>query len=131
MLAVENAFPWRHLVLAIRDRVFEAPALVLAQYVIHNAMALLFPAWVSVGRERPRGVDAMGQRLIMLGGTWAMLLLSIPVAYVAGVLRLEQLLVVVFLVGCMGSLFDAAYPAYVPSLVGVAKTVRSCWSIQR
>src|SRR6185312_6885563 len=29
--AVENALPWRHLVLAVRDRVFEPRALVLAQ----------------------------------------------------------------------------------------------------
>jgi ABC-2 type transport system permease protein len=53
------------------------PALVAAQYTIHNATALLFPAWVPVGSGRPRGVDAMGQRLILLGGTWLMLMIAL------------------------------------------------------
>ena len=30
---------------------------------------------------------------------------------------------VVFLEGCLGALFDAAYPAYVPSLIGVERVV--------
>ena len=53
-----------------------APALVLAQYTIHNATALIFPAWIPLGHARPRGVDAMGQRLIMLGATWLVLILA-------------------------------------------------------
>src|SRR5262249_33949843 len=44
------------------------PALVFAQYLVQNAAALVFPAWVPLGNQRPRGVDAMGQRIIMLGG---------------------------------------------------------------
>jgi hypothetical protein len=52
------------------------PALVFSQLTIHNAAALLFPAWVPLGNQRPRGLDAVGQRLIMLGGTWLMLILS-------------------------------------------------------
>ena len=36
---------------------------------------------------------------------------------------MEQLYVVVFLEGCLGALFDAAYPAYVPSLIGVDRVV--------
>ena len=51
-----------------------APALVFAQLTIHNAVALVFPAWVPLGNQRPRGLDAMGQRLIMLGGTWLLLI---------------------------------------------------------
>jgi hypothetical protein len=62
------------------------PALVFAQYTIHNAMALLFPAWVSVGSGRPRGVDAIGQRLILLGGTWLMLMLSLVPGALVGAL---------------------------------------------
>ena len=37
-----------------------APALVFAQFTIHNAVALIFPAWVPLGNQRPRGLDAMG-----------------------------------------------------------------------
>ena len=36
---------------------------------------------------------------------------------------MEQLYVVVFLEGCLGSLFRSAYPAYVPSLIGVERMV--------
>lgn len=61
------------------------PALVGAQYLVQNAAALAFPAWVPLGNQRPRGVDAMGQRLIMLGGTLLIVaLLMIPGALVGG-----------------------------------------------
>jgi hypothetical protein len=54
-----------------------APALVFAQLTIHNAVALILPAWVPLGSQRQRGLDAMGQRLIMLGGTWLLLVLMV------------------------------------------------------
>ncbi len=38
-------------------------------------------------------------------------------------LHIEQLYVVSFAEGCLGALFDAAYPAYVPSLIGVDRVV--------
>jgi len=64
-----------------------APALVFSQLTIHNAVALLFPAWVPLGNQRPRGLDAMGQRLIMLGGTWLLLIISaLPAAIVGGII---------------------------------------------
>jgi ABC-2 type transport system permease protein len=63
-----------------------APSLVFAQLTIHNAVALAFPAWVPLGNQRPRGLDAMGQRLIMLGGTWLLLVLAaLPGAVAAGI----------------------------------------------
>ena len=62
------------------------PAVVFSQLTIHNAVALLFPAWVPLGNQRPRGLDAMGQRLIMLGGTWLLLVLSaLPGALAGGI----------------------------------------------
>jgi hypothetical protein len=61
-----------------------APALVFSQLTIHNAVALIFPAWVPLGNQRPRGLDAMGQRLIMLGGTWLLLILSALPGALAG-----------------------------------------------
>jgi hypothetical protein len=42
------------------------PALVCAQYAVHATFTILFPAWVQLGTQRQRGIDAMGQRLIML-----------------------------------------------------------------
>lgn len=53
----------------------------------------------------------------------ALLLFSVPIAYVAGVLRMEQLYLVVFVEAGLGALFDAAYPAYVPSLIGIDRVV--------
>jgi hypothetical protein len=64
--------------------VLVAPALVFAQLTIHNGVALMFPAWVSLGNQRARGFDAMGQRLIMLGGTWLLLIVMILPGAVAG-----------------------------------------------
>jgi len=61
-----------------------APALVFAQLTIHNAAALLFPAWVPLGNQRPRGLDAMGQRLILLGATWLVLIVSIVPGAIGG-----------------------------------------------
>jgi ABC-2 type transport system permease protein len=61
------------------------PALVLAQYTIHNAAALVFPAWIHLGAGRARGVDAIGQRLILLGGTWlTLVVLLLPGVIVGG-----------------------------------------------
>ena len=63
-----------------------APALVFAQLTIHNAAALIFPAWVPQGNQRPRGLDALGQRLIMMFGTWLALIVSaIPGAILGGI----------------------------------------------
>jgi ABC-2 type transport system permease protein len=56
-----------------------APGLAFAQLAIHNGMALLFPAWVSLGNQRSRGLDALGQRIITLAGTWlALIVLALP-----------------------------------------------------
>lgn len=53
------------------------PAIVLAQYLMHNAVAVVFPGWVPIGASRPRGVDAVGQRLILLAANWVGLILAL------------------------------------------------------
>jgi hypothetical protein len=56
-----------------------SPALIAAQLTIHNAAALAFPAWMATGGQRSRGLDAIGQRLFLVGGTILLLaLLSAP-----------------------------------------------------
>ena len=92
----------------------------MAGIVVAGSLAVLLVgffagAWVDRVRRRPV--------LIASDVVRALLLLSIPAAFVAGVLRIEQLYVVVFLVGCLGAFFSAAYPAYVPSLIGVDRVV--------
>ena len=67
--------------------VIAAPALVFGQLMIHNGVALLFPAWIQTGKQRSRGLDAMGQRLIMLGGTWlALAIMAVPGTLAGGLL---------------------------------------------
>jgi ABC-2 type transport system permease protein len=60
------------------------PALIAAQLTINNAAAVLFPAWVPLGHQRPRGLDAMGQRLILLGATWLLLIVSVLPGAIVG-----------------------------------------------
>ncbi|MDP9269611.1 MAG: MFS transporter, partial [Chloroflexota bacterium] len=100
--------------------VLGAGPLEMALIVVSGSLAVLLVgffagAWVDRLRRRPLLIGADAIR--------ALLLFSIPAAYLAGVLRIEQLYVVVFLEGCLGALFDAAYPAYVPSLIGVERVV--------
>jgi ABC-2 type transport system permease protein len=61
-----------------------APALIAAQLTVHNAAAVLFPAWVTTGRQRPRGLEAMGQRLILFGGVMLSLVLLVGPGAIAG-----------------------------------------------
>ena len=61
-----------------------APALVAAQLTVHNAAAVLFPAWVSTGSQRPRGLDAMGQRLILIAGVILALIVMLGPGAIAG-----------------------------------------------
>ena len=66
-----------------------APALVSAQYTVHTAAAVLFPAWVPLGDQRARGLDAMGQRLIVFGGVLLTLVVVVgPGAIVGAILWL-------------------------------------------
>ena len=51
---------------------------------IHNAAALLFPAWVSLGPDRPGGVAAMGQNLLTIFGTLLVLALLLLAPAAAG-----------------------------------------------
>ena len=64
-------------------------------------------------------VDRVRRRPILIGADIgrAILLASIPVAFVLDVLSLPQLYVVAFGVGCMEVFFDVAYQSYLPSVV--------------
>src|SRR4051812_18757111 len=94
---------------------FEMAMIVVAASLAVLLVGFFAGAWVDRLRRKPLLIGADAIR--------AGLLFSIPVAYLANVLRIEQLYVVVFLEGCLGSVFDAAYPAYVPSLIGVDRVV--------
>jgi len=65
-------------------------------------------------------VDRLPRRAVLIGGDLgrALLILTIPLAYLVGVLTLPQLIAVGFLVGVLTVFFDVAYQAYLPSLIG-------------
>ena len=54
-----------------------SPGIIFTEYTAHNGVAVLFPAWVPVGPSRGRGVDAAGQRLILLLANWLGLALAL------------------------------------------------------
>ena len=93
----------------------EMAFLVVAASIGVLLVGLVAGAWVDRLRRRPL--------LIWADGLRALLLLSIPAAFVAGALRMEQLYAVMFAQACITAVFDAAYPAYVPSLIGVERVV--------
>jgi MFS family permease len=64
-------------------------------------------------------VDRMRRRPILIGANLgrAVLLASIPVAFLMGWLTIWQLYVVAFAIGCLEVFFDVAYQSYLPSVV--------------
>jgi MFS family permease len=64
-------------------------------------------------------VDRFPRRAILIGGDLgrALLIATIPLAYIAGVLTLAQLMLVGFAIGVLTVFFDVAYQAYLPSLI--------------
>ncbi len=62
------------------------PALSLGGILVQNAAAVLVPSWVSAGRERGGGPEALGMRLlVLLGNLLALALAAIPAAITGGV----------------------------------------------
>jgi ABC-2 type transport system permease protein len=63
-----------------------APGLILAELTVLNGLAVLFPAWISTGDTRSRGVDALGQRLLTTAGLLLALVIAlVPATMAAGV----------------------------------------------
>lgn len=61
-----------------------APGLIVTQVVVQNGVAVMFPAWISVGATRAHGLDMMGQRMLMLAGTMVALVFAVVPAAVFG-----------------------------------------------
>jgi len=92
----------------------------MAYLVISSSLGVLL-----VGLVAGAWVDRLRRRPILI---WtdiirAALLFWVPVAYAIGALRIEQLYAVAFVEACLASLFNSAYPAYVPSLIGTDRVV--------
>jgi hypothetical protein len=63
------------------------PAINFLAMLIQNGAALLLPAWVRVGPDRPIGVEALGQNMLVMSGFVVILaaLLLAPAAVAGGV----------------------------------------------
>jgi ABC-2 type transport system permease protein len=93
-----------------------APALILAQLVVQNGFAIAFPAWAAIGVSRARGVEIMGQRMLMLAGNLIVLALSIlPAAIIAA------------LVAGAAYLATHTISVVMPALIMAAVMIAECW----
>jgi hypothetical protein len=64
-----------------------APMLIAGQLIVQNAAVVLFPGWVATGGARARGVEAMGQNILMFAATLLSLAIGVlPALAVAGAL---------------------------------------------
>jgi ABC-2 type transport system permease protein len=61
-----------------------APPLIIIQLIVQNGLAVLFPAWAIIGAPRTRGVEVMGQRLLLQAGILLSLLLALLPAVLVG-----------------------------------------------
>jgi ABC-2 type transport system permease protein len=62
-----------------------APGLIVGQLLVQNAAVILFPGWIPTGGARPRGIEAMGQNMLMFAGTFLALAVGVlPAAAVGG-----------------------------------------------
>jgi hypothetical protein len=93
-----------------------APALILGQVVLHNAIAVLLPAWAGIGASRARGIDAMGQRILLTFGTLLGLAIGlIPAGLIAGGIGIT-----------LYALTDRVM-ILVPALAGAGVILAECW----
>src|SRR5260221_8703157 len=72
-------------------------------------------------------VDRLPRRrtLIVSDAGKAIVLMTVPIAFVLGILNMPQLYVVAFLSGTLGVFFIVAYQAYLPALVGRPQLVEA------
>ena len=78
-----------------------------------------FLPWIFFTLPAGVWVDRMRRRPILIGAdvARAVLLASIPLAFVGGFLTLLQVYIVAFIAGTLEVFFDVAYQSYLPSLV--------------
>lgn len=98
-----------------------APVLDFAALLIPNAAAVLLPGWMPRGKDRPQGIEATGQALIMVFGQLLVLLL--------GLLPAAGLGVGVFFLGKLLVPWPVVVPiaAFVAALVLAAEAALGVW----
>jgi MFS family permease len=96
-------------VLALNATPFQMGILGMVQYIPWLLVGLVAGAWVDRMRRRPVMVAADLGRAVLLG--------FIPFAALAGILRMEYLYGIAFLVGVLNVFFDVAYTAFLPGMI--------------
>lgn len=97
-------------VLALRATAFQMGALRALQYAPALLIGLFAGVYIDRRRRKPILMGADFGRALLLG--------SIPIVAALGALTMGYLDGVAFLVGCLSVLFEAAYSAFLPALVG-------------
>jgi len=67
------------------------PGVILLQLLGQNALAVTWPSWFATGAWRPRGIDVMGQRLLMMAAMLLGLTVAVIPAAVAGAIAVFAL----------------------------------------
>jgi hypothetical protein len=99
-----------------------APFLCALMVLLLNAAAVLFPAWVQIGRGRPGGVDVLGQRIVFVGVLFLVLGVALlPAAIMAAIV----FFVVQWLVGLLVA--TAAALIIVLAILGGEIAVGTWW----
>ncbi len=96
-------------ILALHAGAAQIALLTAAEVVPAIALGLVAGVWVDRLRRRPVMVAADVGRALALG--------SIPFAALVGHLRIEQLYAVALVTGILTTVFDVAYPSYLPTLI--------------
>ena len=96
-------------VLTLRVSPFELGLLAVFQFLPFILLTIPAGVWVDRVRRRPILIGADVGRAILLA--------SIPIAFLSGWLTIWQLYVVAFAIGCLEVFFDVAYQSYLPSVV--------------
>jgi len=91
---------------------------IAVQVVAQNALALMFPAWVRIGPARPGGVEAMGQRIVLMVISFLVLTIAVLPAAIATALMA---------IGLSFVLDDM--PVVLPAMVGFAVLIAECWVV--
>src|SRR5919201_3576625 len=109
-------------VVALKASAFEVASLGTVQFLPFILFTLPAGVWV----------DRLSRRMVLIVGDLgrALLLATIPIAYLMDNLTLGQLYVVGFLVGILTVFFDVAYQAYLPSLVDKEQLVEGNAKLQ-
>jgi MFS family permease len=96
-------------ILVLKASTFEVAALGVVEFLPFALFSLPAGVWVDRLRRRP----------ILIAADWgrALILVSIPLAYLADALTLGQLYAAGFVAGTLTVFFDVSYQSYLPSIV--------------